>query len=141
MNDCSIREEAIELARTLLTPLDAHGDFLSLITDDVELTFPKWGSSQGKANLGRFFLALGSYVAAIRHRPDTLQFLAGERDGQTRVCIEGLSEGRLHKCKAWTAGRFSAIYDFRGRLVSRIGIYIDLDYVDDTTDHYPWFRT
>lgn len=140
MNTRPNREEAIELARTFLTTLDAQGDFFSLITDDVELTFPKWGTARGKANLGPFFQALGSYVAAIRHRPETFQFLVGERDGQARVCIEGLSEGRLHNGKAWAAGRFSVIYDFRGRLVSRIGIYIDPDYVDDTADHYPWFK-
>lgn len=139
MNTRPNREEAIELARTFLTTLDAQGDFFSLITDDVELTFPKWGTVQGKANLGSFFQALGSYVAAIHHRPETFQFLVGERDGEARVCIEGLSEGRLHNGKAWTAGRFSVIYDFRERLVSRIGIYIDPDYVDDTAGHYPWF--
>jgi len=130
--------QAIELARDFLTCMDAHGDFLPLMTDDVELTFPKWGTVQGKAHLGPFFQALGSYVAAIRHRPETFQFLVGERDGHRRVCIEGLSDGALHDGTSWTAARFSVIYDFRGPLVSRIGIYIDPDYVDATAAHYPW---
>ena len=134
------RAEAIELARAFLTTMDAHGDFFSLMTDDVSLTFPKWGTAHGKANLGPFFQALGSYVAAIRHRPETFQFLVGERDDQMRVCIEGLSEGRLQDGSAWTAARFCVIYDFRGRLVSGIHIYIDPDYVDGTSQHYPWKR-
>lgn len=92
MNDCPSREEAIELARTLLTTLDALGDFLSLITDDEEVIFPRWGTAKGKANLGPFFQALGCYVAAIRHRTETFLFLSGEHDDQARVFIEGLSE-------------------------------------------------
>lgn len=134
------REEVIALARDFLITMDAQGDFFSLMTDDVELTFPKWGTAHGKSNLGPFFQALGSYVAAIRHRPETFQFLVGERDGEARVCIEGLSEGKLHNGKAWSAGRFNVIYDFRERLISGIGIYIDPDYVDDTASHYPWQR-
>lgn len=140
MSDRPNPQEAIELARHFLVTMDAHGDWFSLMADDVELTFPKWGTVCGKTNLGPFFEALGSYVAAIRHRPETFQFLVGERDGEARVCIEGLSEGRLHNGKDWAAGRFSVIYDFRGRLVSRISIYIDPDYVDDTVSHYPWSR-
>ncbi|MGX8881845.1 nuclear transport factor 2 family protein [Methylovorus sp. SPW-M1] len=138
MNEAPSREEAIELARTFLVTMDVHKDFLSLMTDDVELTFPKLGTVKGKMNLGSFFQALGSYVAAISHRPETFKFLVGESNGNMRVCIEGLSKGRLQNGKTWDAGRFSVIYEFRGRLVSHIGIYIDPDYVDATNAYYPW---
>lgn len=138
MNEVISHKEAIELARSFLITMDAHQDFLSLMTDDVQLTFPKWGTLQGKVNLGPFFEALGSYVAAIKHLPETFQFLVGESNGNIRVCIEGLSKGQLKSGESWEAARFCVIYEFRGRLVSRIGIYIDPDYVDATHDYYPW---
>ena len=125
-----------ELGVRFLATLDAMGDVFSLMTDDVVFEFPKYGTSRGKAEVGTFFQALGSYVAAVRHPAETFRFATAEN----RLVIEGRSVGRLQNGRGWEAGRFAVIYDFQGDLISRVAIYLDPDYVDATQGHYPWAR-
>lgn len=126
----------IELGTRFLATLDAMGDVFSLMTDDVQFEFPKWGIARGKAEAGQFFQALGGYVAALRHPPETFQYYVGDR----RVVIEGRSVGRLHNGKSWEAGHFVVVYGFAGELINRVAIYLDPDYADETQDRYPWTR-
>lgn len=126
-----------ELGIYFLATLDDMGDVFALMTDDVAFEFPKWGTARGKVEAGQFFQALGSYVAAMRHPPETFKIHSGDRS----VAIEGRSVGRLQDGKSWESGRFVVIYDFAGELISRVAIYLDPDYVDATKDHYPWHRS
>lgn len=125
-----------ELGTNFLATLDAMGNVFALMTEDVVFEFPKWGIARGQAEAGAFFQALGSYVAAIRHPPETFRYFVG--DGS--VAIEGRSVGRLHNGQSWESGHFVVVYEFRGELISRVAIYLDPDYVDATRDHYPWQR-
>ena len=127
-------DRLIELGTNFLATLDAMGDVFALMTDDVVFEFPKYGAARGKAEAGAFFQALGSYVAAVRHPAETFSYAVG----QDRVVIEGRSIGRLQNGKEWQSGHFVVVYDFRGELISRVAIYLDPDYVDDTQAHYPW---
>lgn len=125
-----------ELGTQFLATLDAMGNVFSLMTPDVKFEFPKWGTAHGAAEAGQFFQALGSYVAELRHPPETFRYYVGDRS----VAIEGRSVGRLHNGKTWTAGRFTVVYDFEGELIGRVAIYLDPDYADETQDRYPWTR-
>lgn len=129
-------DRLIELGVRFLATLDAMGDVFALMTEDVVFEFPKYGTSRGRVEVGTFFHALGSYVAAVRHPPETFHFAVGEN----RVVIEGRSIGRLQNGKEWQSGKFAVIYDFEGELISRVAIYLDPDYVDATQSHYPWSR-
>lgn len=129
------------LAREFLKTLDAQGDLLRLLADDVEMSFPKWGVARGKAEVVRFFQDIGSYLRAIRHDPDSFDVLS---DGD-RVHIEGLSSGQLVDGKAWQpdgqcAGRFCTSFRIRGGLINRFSVYVDPDYTDQTAGFYPWLR-
>ena len=126
----------IELATQFLATLDSMGNVFALMTETVAFDFPKWGTARGTAEVGAFFQALGSYVAAVRHPPETFRFLVGDR----RVAVEGRSAGRLQNGKTWESARFVVVYDFEGELISRVAIYLDPDYADETQGHYPWVR-
>lgn len=125
-----------ELGANFLATLDAMGDVFSLMTDDVRFEFPKWGVAKGKQEAGQFFQALGGYLAALRHPPETFTYYVGER----RVAIEGRSVGKLQNGKSWEAGPFVVVYEFEGELINRVAIYLDPDYADETQSRYPWTR-
>lgn len=126
----------IELGTNFLATLDAMGNVFALMTENVEFQFPKWGVARGTAEVGAFFQALGSYVAALRHPSETFTYYVGDRS----VAIEGRSVGRLQNGKSWESANFTVIYKFEGELISRVAIYLDPDYVDATQDYYPWTR-
>lgn len=125
-----------ELSTNFLATLDTMGNVFALMTEDVEFQFPKYGTARGTAEVGAFFHALGSYVAALRHPPETFTYYVGDRS----VAIEGRSVGRLHNGKSWDAAHFTVIYGFDGELINRVAIYLDPDYADETQDRYPWKR-
>ncbi|NPC55923.1 nuclear transport factor 2 family protein [Caenimonas soli] len=127
------------LCREFLKTMDAQGDVFALLTDDVELLFPKWGLARGKEDLGRLYQSLGPYIRSISHDASSFRYLS---DGD-RVCIEGVSSGELVDGRKWqpdggTAGRFCTTFQVRDRLISRVFIYIDPDYTDQTAGFYPW---
>ena len=126
----------VELGTNFLATLDAMGDVFALMTENVQFEFPKWGTARGVAEVGAFFHALGAYVAAVRHPPETFRYYVGDKS----VAIEGRSVGRLHNGGSWEAGRFTVIYDFEGELIKRVAIYLDPDYADETQDRYPWTK-
>lgn len=136
MTDRLSNARYIELGTEFLATLDAMGNVFALMTENVQFEFPKWGTARGSAEVGAFFQALGNYVAAVRHPPETFRYYVGDKS----VAIEGRSVGRLHNGNSWEAGRFTVIYDFEGELISRIAIYLDPDYADETQARYPWTR-
>ena len=134
-------EQQIELAKNFLRTLDKQGDMFALVTDDIEMVFPKWGVARGKAELARMFQDLGGYVAAITHDPKSFICMAG--DGH--VCIEGVSAGTLTNGKTWkpdgaNAGRFCTVLEFEDSLIKRARIHLDPDYADSTEREYHWRR-
>ena len=133
------RNEA--LAREMLKTMDAQGDVFSLMTDDIELVYPKWGRARGKAELGRFFQDMGGYVQSIVHDPSSFKCLSDD----DRVVIEGESSGCLVNGRTWqsdgvTRGRFCTTFRLRDGLICSIHVYIDPDYTDQATAVYPWRR-
>ncbi len=131
--------DQVALARNFLKTMDEQGDVFSLLTDDVELAFPKWGIARGKEELISLYQDLGRYIASTSHDPETFTCISG--DGV--VCIEGLSSGRMADGRTFAPngqcrGRFCSTFRFHDGLISSIQIYIDPDYCDATVDYYPW---
>jgi ketosteroid isomerase-like protein len=131
------RNEA--LARDFLKTMDAQGDVFALLTDDVEVLYPKWGMARGKADLGRLYQELAPYIRSTQHHPETFTCLS-DKDC---VFIEGQSSGQLVDGHSWKpdgacAGRFCTTFRIRDGLISRVLIYIDPDYCDQTAGFYPW---
>ncbi len=127
------------LARKFLKMTDTQGDIFTLLTDDIEFVYPKWGIARGKEELGKFYQEIATYVQSISHDPDTFSSLS---NGDC-VFIEGLSSGQLLDGTTWPATgaagtRFCNSFRFRNGLISKVCIYIDPDYTDQTAEFYPW---
>lgn len=139
MSERSERDEArIALAKKFLQTVDEHGDLAPLVTEDLEMTFPKWGTCRGTQDFPRYFGDLGSYISQIAHHPESFVCLAGD----DHVAIEGVSSGQLADGSRWpdkdATGRFCTVFGFRGDRISHVRIHLDPDYVNATADHYPW---
>jgi len=133
-------ERRIALATAFLQIVDEQGDLSAIVTDDLQMTFPKWGTCQGTKDFPTYFGDLGAYIARIRHHPETFLYLVGD----DHIAIEGLSSGELRDGSRWphkeATGRFCTVFGFRGDRISHVRIHIDPDYADATADHYPWRR-
>jgi hypothetical protein len=141
MAELSERDEhRIELAKAFLRAIDEHGDLTPLITEDLEMTFPKWGTCYGTKDFPRYFADLGSYIAKIQHHPESFLILTGDN----HVAIEGLSSGELTNGERWpnkeATGSFCSVFGFWGDRICTVRIHIDPDYTDATADHYAWRR-
>ncbi|KAB2700489.1 nuclear transport factor 2 family protein [Ochrobactrum sp. Kaboul] len=136
MSEQRTRDDYIRLAQQFLDVSDAHGDALALLTDDVQFSFPKWGTVHGKAQLLQFFQDMSQHVAAMSHPAEHRRFIV---DGPL-VCVEGLTRGQMQNGKTWNMGRFCTVYEFDGDLIKRIDVYTDPDMTDETRANYPWLR-
>ncbi|MBA8838729.1 nuclear transport factor 2 family protein [Ochrobactrum sp. RH2CCR150] len=136
MNKQRTRDDYVWLAQQFLDVSDARGDVLALLTDDIQFSFPKWGTVHGKAQLLQFFQDMSQHVAAMSHPAEHRRFIV---DGPL-VCVEGLTRGQMQNGKTWNAGRFSTVYEFDGDLIKRIDVYTDPDMTDETRDNYPWLH-
>ncbi|MDH7786285.1 ketosteroid isomerase-like protein [Ochrobactrum sp. 19YEA23] len=136
MNKQRTRDDYVWLAQQFLDVSDARDDVLALLTDDIQFSFPKWGTVRGKARLLQFFQDMSQHVAAMSHPAEHRRFIV---DGPL-VCVEGLTQGQMQNGKTWNAGRFSTVYEFDGDLIKRIDIYTDPDMTDETRENYPWLR-
>jgi hypothetical protein len=133
-------ERRIALAKEFLRLVDTRGDLSAIVTEDMKMTFPKWGTVEGVANFPRYFTELGGYVASTNHRPETFVCLVGD----DHVAIEGISSGELHSGARWPdtggTGRFCTVFGFEGDRINNVRIHVDPDYCDATADHYAWNR-
>ncbi|WP_219894218.1 nuclear transport factor 2 family protein [Aquisediminimonas profunda] len=131
----------LELAQKFLRTMDEAGNVFELLTDDVEVMYPKWGIAKGKEDLAQLYTDLGPYLSSISHHAESFRCLTGD----DQVCISGLSSGTLTDGRRWEpdgacGGQFCVWFSFREELISGIWIYIDPDYVDGTKGYYPWSR-
>lgn len=131
----------LALAKNFLRVQDSHGNVFDLLTDDVVVTYPKWGVARGKQELQRLYTDLSPYLRSTAHHPESFRCLVGDE----QVCISGLSSGVLADGRTWEPdggcrGQFCVWFTFRGDKVSSVTVHIDPDYVDGTRDYYPWHR-
>lgn len=139
--EVKLTEDYRELATAFLRAFDEGADVFALVTDDVQVMYPKWGIANGKAGLADLYRDLGPYLDGICHHPETFRYLV---DGN-EVCISGVSSGTLKDGRTWGpdggySGQFCTWFTFDGALASRIWIYIDPDYVGGTNAYYPWHQ-
>jgi hypothetical protein len=133
--------DQFDLATRFLRAMDTGGDVFQFLTDDVVVTYPKWGAARGKAELVRLYRDLAPYLRSTTHHAESFRTLAG--DGE--LCIAGVSSGALADGRTWAPdggcrGQFCVWFRFAGGLISAVTVYIDPDYVDGTQGYYPWQR-
>jgi ketosteroid isomerase-like protein len=132
----------IAVAQEYFRRVDAgRADLTDLMTEDVELYFPKFGIGRGKAAFGEFAVGVGRVFESVEHDFRTYSFFCS---GMTLV-VEGTTRGRMKNGSSWAAGetpggRFCNVFQFRGDLISRVYIYLDPDYVSEDTPRFLWGR-
>lgn len=126
----ALRESRLETVRECFRRIDGGDPALTdLYTDDIEVWFPKYGTSRGKDGARRFAAVLGAKLSRLTHDIDDLQFIV-EGD---HVVVEGTESGETADGQVWpdgdiSQGRFCNVYTFEGDLISRVNIYVDPDY-------------
>ena len=126
-----------EMIRQFFRYADA-GDVraLDFYTDDVELTYPKFGTAVGKAAVKTFITHMSGVFRKLEHDIEGLSFI---EDGN-RIAVEGREWGEMADGSPFPDGKvshglFCNVYEFDGDLIRAVRIYVDPDFTssDDAT--------
>jgi hypothetical protein len=114
-------------------------DVLDLFTDDVQLYFPKFGITKGKAGFGELATGLLGRLKAIAHHVSDFNYIMGTN----AVVVEGTTYGTDRAGAEWSGrktagGRFCSVFEFRGPLIARMHIYLDPDYTSRDEGRFLW---
>ncbi|WP_196779999.1 nuclear transport factor 2 family protein [Malaciobacter molluscorum] len=108
-----------------------NGDssYLELFTDDVDFFFPKFGQKKGKEALFEFGNRIGNSLRSIWHDIDGFQIMSVDN----KVVVEGQEGGVMSDGTSWpdnniSIGRFCSVFEFTGKLISRMYVYVDPDF-------------
>ncbi|MGP2656094.1 nuclear transport factor 2 family protein [Malaciobacter sp. WC5094] len=108
-----------------------NGDssYLELFTDDVDFFFPKFGQKKGKKALIEFGNRIGSSLISIWHDIDGFKIIKADN----KVVVEGQEGGVMSDGTPWpdnniSIGRFCSVFEFNGKFISRMYIYVDPDF-------------
>jgi len=84
----------IALAQEYFRRVDAgRADLTDLMTEDVELYFPKFGIGRGKAAFGEFAAGVGRVFELVEHDYRTYSFFCSG----TTLVVEGTTRGQMKK--------------------------------------------
>lgn len=109
--------------------------FLDLFTEDVELFFPKFGPTRGKAALAEFSARLAAELESLEHDiPGLRTIVAGDT-----IVVEGAEAGVTRSGLRWpdgvvSQGRFCDVFEFAGTLIRSVHIYVDPDFTSADRD-------
>jgi hypothetical protein len=138
-NDIVTRDR-VEVVTNYLRRVDA-GDpsLLDLMTDDVQLYFPKFGVGYGKKAVGEAAAGLMTEIATIKHDFDRMTFITSG----DYVVVEGFEGGTTKDGKAWpdpqrSEGCFCNVFVFEGLLIKRVHIYVDPDLTSSDRARFHW---
>jgi hypothetical protein len=132
----------IAIAKEYFRRADAgRADLLDLMTEDVQLYFPKFGIGRGRKAFGEMAAGIGGVFEWVEHDCSTYNFICAG----PYVVVEGTTRGALKNGKSWKAGetpggRFCNVFEFKGGLISRVHIYLDPDYTSEDSERFRWGR-
>lgn len=130
----------IDIAKRYFHLADA-GDpaILDLLTDDITLYFPKFGTRVGKDAVLQFVGGLFSKVERLVHEPDNYRYLVA---GDT-IVVEGTESGVMRSGAVFpvpgvTDGRFCNVFTFRDGRICSLHIYVDPDVAGEDKQRFYW---
>lgn len=140
MSDPVLTQHRIAAVTAYFHKID-RGDpsILDIMTDDVEIYFPKFGVGHGKNDFMEVARGLMGSLERICHDVDRMTMhVAGDH-----VIVEGFESGVMADGTAWpvkgrSEGRFSNVFAFKGELIKRIAIYVDPDFQSTHTERFLW---
>jgi SnoaL-like domain len=132
----------VSIAKEYFRRADAgRADLLDLMTQDVQLYFPKFGVARGRQAFGEVAAGLGGVFDWVEHDFSTYNFISAAR----YVVVEGTTRGAMKDGKSWKAGetpggRFCNVFEFESGLISRVYVYLDPDYTSEDSGRFRWGR-
>ena len=124
------KDDLVERVVEYFEKIDA-GDtsYLELFSEDVDFFFPKFGQARGKEALVEFGNRIGRSLASIWHDIEGFQITAADN----KVIVEGQEGGVMSDGTVWpdnrvSTGRFCSVFEFDGRLIRRMYVYVDPDF-------------
>lgn len=128
-NDAAMADRR-EMIRQFFRYADA-GDLraLEFYTDNVELTYPKFGKAVGKDAVKTFITHMSGVFRKLQHDIDGLSFI---EDGN-RIAVEGREWGEMADGTPFPDGKisnglFCNVYEFQGDRIRAVRIYTDPDF-------------
>ncbi|MGL5130074.1 MAG: nuclear transport factor 2 family protein [Aeromonas popoffii] len=103
--------------------------YLDLFSENVDFFFPKFGQAKGKDALVEFGNRIGSSLTSIWHDIDGFKITTAGN----MVVVEGQEGGVMSDGTSWpdnniSTGRFCSVFEFTGKLISRMYVYVDPDF-------------
>ncbi|KML67511.1 nuclear transport factor 2 family protein [Pectobacterium peruviense] len=135
-------DSRIATIRDYFRKVDANDpSFLDLFTDDVAFFFPKFGQVRGKDAVAQFAERIAMDAARLTHNIDDLVFTV---DGE-RIAVEGREWGVTRDGRTWpdgcaSQGRFANVFEFNGKRISRMSIYVDPDFTSEDRRRVDLYR-
>ena len=114
-------------------------DVVDLLTDDVQIYFPKYGIGVGRPSFFEFGSAVMATLESISHDVDNFKWIVAD----DAVVVEGTTRGVTRSGVAWEGGktpggRFCSTFEFRNDLISRMFIYLDPDFAGADRERFLW---
>jgi ketosteroid isomerase-like protein len=118
-----------------------NGDpsILDLMTEDVQIYFPKFGVGYGKAAVAEAAAGMMSTLRSIEHDFDRMTIISSG----DFVVVEGFEKGVSIEGIEWpvpdrSEGRYCNVFEFRGDLIKRVHIYVDPDFTSTHQERFLW---
>jgi len=112
---------------------------MDLLTDDIQMYFPKFGVGYGKADVGRAVQGMMSSLRKIEHDFDRMNILVSG----DHVVVEGFEGGISANGTPWpvegrSEGRYCNVFQFDGLKIKRLHIYVDPDFDSTHEERFLW---
>jgi len=136
MSDSDFNDARIQAVITYFKKVDSgDASYLDLFDESVKFFFPKFGTTQDKDSLIAFGERIGSSLGSIWHDIDNFNIIVS---GQT-VVVEGQEGGTMKDGTVWpdkqvSQGRFCSVFEFTGKLITRMYVYVDPDFPSNDTE-------
>jgi hypothetical protein len=133
-------DKQVSIAQEYFRRVDAgRPDIVDLMTEDVQLYFPKYGIGRGKKAFVELSTGMGDVFAEVEHDFSDYRFMSSDH----HLIVEGTTRGKLKNGRSWQAGktpggRFCNVFEFKDELISRVHIYLDPDYVGEDEPRFLW---
>jgi ketosteroid isomerase-like protein len=133
----------IQAVNTYFRKVDTNDPtILDIFTDDVQIFFPKMGLAHGKAALVKFSEILMNHLESIEHDIEAFNYIIS---GNV-VVVEGTERGLTRQGIRWpdsvvSQGRFCNVFEFDGRLIRRVHVYVDPDFTSADRDRIQIFQS
>ncbi|EJN8558408.1 nuclear transport factor 2 family protein [Vibrio alginolyticus] len=124
------KDDLVGLVVKYFEKIDAgDSSYLDLFSEDVDFFFPKFGQAKGKSALVEFGYRIGSSLISIWHDIDGFQITTAGN----KVIVEGQEGGVMSDGTSWpdnkvSTGRFCSVFEFEGKMISRMFVYVDPDF-------------